>query len=178
MKLYLNKKLEEIPVYRDLLILINEMYKSGKLDSSDMSKIESRHLYDPVRDFIDFFSKSSNLNLDEGRIDYIVNSFYSSKGSPKIFDMFDELFDVRVKYNYRFPVIEIMEFGKLKLSDVILFINKFINMIYYLIYYTEININIKKLVLSLQGNLIQYNSGKVIGYDIYKITDVNYGITG
>lgn len=178
MKLYLNKKLEEIPVYRDLLIVLNGMYESKKLDSSDVSKIESRHLYDPVRDFMEFFSDSADLKLDDARMDYIVNSFYASKGSPKIFDMFDELFDVRVRYNYKFPVIEIMEFGRLKLSDVILFINKFINMIYYLIYYTEININIKNLILSLQGKLVQYNSGKVIGYDTYKITDVNYGVTG
>lgn len=177
MKFYLNKKLEEIPIYRDLLILVNDLQESGKLDLVDVENIDSRHLYDPVRDFMEFFSESSNIKFDETRMDYIVNAFYSSKGSPKIFDMFDELFDVRVRYNYKFPVIEIMEFGKLKLSDVILFINKFVNMIYYLIYYTEININIKNLILSLQGNLVQYNSGIALGYSKYKITDVTYGIT-
>lgn len=179
MKIYLNKKIESIPIFKKLLILMEGVSTHQDLisDFKDIDDIsEVKHLYDPVRDFLEFYISSSNISMDQGRQDYIVNALYAAKGAPKVFEIFDEVFQVQIKYEYDFPVIKIIEFINLKISDVILFINKFINMLYYLLYYTEITIHIKNLLLSLQGQLIQYNSGLILGYDSYDITTIEYGL--
>lgn len=172
MELYLNSKIESIPVFKELLTLLKGVLSNKDIASQlkDLSDIESvQHLYDPVRDFLDFYILTANLDMDEYRKDYIVNALYAAKGAPKIFEVFEECFDTKIVYIYEFPILTIIEFVNLKINDVIAFINKFINMLYYLLYFTDITIHIKNLILSLQGQLVQYNAALALGYDYYKI---------
>lgn len=175
MDLYLNKKLQSIPIFRIMLTLL-EKFNMTDLMKSNLIEIDdadlTRHIWDPVQDFLDYYIQSSNIPMDEGRKQYIINSLYAAKGSKLVFDIFEEVFDVRLDYDYPFPKIELLEFDPLKINNVEIFVNKLSTMLYYLIYYSELTIHIKNLTLSLQGELVQYTGGLVLGYQYHNITNI------
>lgn len=172
MKLYLNKKIESIPIFKSLIILLSNIESDERLKGNFKSIDDIYnviHMTDPVRDFINYYLLSSNTEMSQGQIDYIINALYAAKGAPRVMEIFKECFDINVNYKYDFPVLEVLEFYILKVSDVELFLQKFKNMLYHLLYYTELNMYIKRLILSLQGELVQYNAGMVLGYATYKV---------
>lgn len=179
MEIYLNKKLESIPVYQTLVKLL-ESLDSSSLQQLSIDDIEStRHLYDPVLDFIEFYIKTAVDNtIDEERKIYIVNALYAAKGAPKIFEMIRELLKIELSYEYKFPIIKLVNFESIVINNVSKYVEKFTNMIYYLLYYTKITIHIKHLILSLQGNLITYRSVKSIGFNTYNLSPVYSDLEG
>lgn len=170
MKLYLNKKLESIYVLKvidDLLKSLNEdelsdyLVGTGSLDTI-------KKIIDPVQDFIDYYEVDNNIVIPAERKQYIKNSLYSAKGAPEVFKVFEQLFEVKIEYEYRFPVIEILNIKTLRLTDAILFVNKFKTLIYHLLYYTELNLYIRNFILNLRGELTNELNISVVGFTIVK----------
>lgn len=177
MKLYLDRNVESIPIFKQLITILQG------IDSSDLrsklhniSEIQSvRQLHDPVVDFIDFYVQNSKLQdqFPQGRIQYIVNALYAAKGAPKVFEIFYECLGIKISYIYNFPELEVVQFNNVKASDALLFLDKFNSMIYYLLYYTKLNLYIKNLMLNLQGEIVQYISATVFGYCLYAVDKNN-----
>lgn len=167
MKLYLNKKLESIFVLKEVDTLLRDLLDNPEYNSilTNIDSIETvQHIIDPVQDFIDYYEKDSNVKLGEERKQYIKNALYSAKGAPEVFKVFELCFEVHIDYTYNFPVVEVVDIYVLKISDVILFTNKFKTLIYHLLYYTELYLYIKNLILNLTGDLVNNSSVAVKGY--------------
>lgn len=181
MKLYLDRSLEDIPLFKNLIILLrgilsNKQYQSEYLTPEDIYKIS--HLYDPVRDFFEYYigivtadsddKDYKNLLYPEGRLQYMINAMYASKGAIKVFETLEELTEIPITYKYNFPVIELMQFKDITIDNVDIFVNKLTNMLYYLLYYTDIIIKIIDLTLKINAKLAEYKYKKVLPYQVFK----------
>lgn len=169
MKLYLNKSVTEVPVIAQLMELMTGLFESEFfkqfLDKDDLWTI--RKMYDPVRDLIDFIDSSGNLGLEEDVKVYIVNSLYSSKGAPKIFETLKELLGTNIDYKYKFPELELVRFENIKLDNVEVFLDKFVISLTYLLYFAKVKVEIENLELSVRDSLVSFLSNKSIGYSIH-----------
>jgi hypothetical protein len=129
---------------------------------SDIYKVQ--RVQDPVYDFLDYYSQSSSIHLSDERKQYIKNSLYAVKGAPQVIELLGRLLDLRVIYTYNFPVLDIIDFDSLQISDIITFTRKLKELLYHLLYYTTLNIYINDLILLLQGNLIDYSTYTYKGF--------------
>lgn len=163
MILHLSEKLDSIY----LLSSINEIIKEsqGLTSTKIIENLASvRAVRDPVENFLIFYSEDSGFQLDSIRRNYIKNALYSAKGAPEIFSILGECLEISIEYSYEYPIIEILRFNVLNLSNPEIFISKFKDLIYSLLYYTELNLLVNSLILRIIGNLIGYNSQNAIGY--------------
>lgn len=177
MKLYLDKKIESIPIFRDLLILLRDFYQD-KVVKDNLLKIEDipalNKLYDPVRDFIEFYVKGSKLYMSPDRITFIVNALYKAKGAPQIFDIMEEFLEIKVEWTYEFPVISVLRLSELRLSDIPTFLDKLENALTYLIYFTDLTLELRKITLVLDGHILEYVMGAYENYNIHNIIARNW----
>jgi hypothetical protein len=163
MKLYLNERLESFYVLRLTDLLLSELMMDPELVRiSDIYKVQ--RVQDPVYDFLDYYSQSSSIHLSDERKQYIKNSLYAVKGAPQVIELLGRLLDLRVIYTYNFPVLDIIDFDSLQISDIITFTRKLKELLYHLLYYTTLNIYINDLILLLQGNLIDYSTYTYKGF--------------
>jgi len=172
MKLYLDRKIESIPIFRDLLILLKDFYQDEDIKKNILS-IEDipalYKLYDPVRDFIEFYATGTKRPMTADRINYIVNALYKAKGAPQIFDIMEELLEISVEWTYNFPEIEVLRLSELRLSDIPTFLDKLENALTYLLYFTKLKLELRKLTLVLDGHILEYVMGAFENYDIHNI---------
>lgn len=157
MKLYLNERLESFYVLRLVDLLLTEVMKDPDLVKvSDIYKVQ--RIQDPVYEFLDYYSQSSSIYLSEERKQYIKNALYAAKGAPQVIEVFGQLLDLEVEYEYNFPVLDVMNFKVLQISDVIMFTKKFKELLYHILYYTRVNVYIKDLILLIRGDLTDYST--------------------
>lgn len=175
MEIILNRKLESIPIFRQMLTLLRG-YLNGNAAGREELKREVdihgvRHLYDPVVDYVNYHSDSANLNLTEGHRQYIVNSLYAAKGSPRVLEIYGELFESSVEYKYNFPRLQFVNFSYMKSNDITLFLRKLGDMLYYLMYYDELVLEITNLLLPIEGELIDTWSSLRLDYNRTEVED-------
>jgi hypothetical protein len=88
------------------------------------------------------------------RQQYIKNALYAVKGAPEVFNAIERCFELKIEWKYNFPIIEIFNIETIVLSNVPLFDNKIRYLLYHLLYYTQLNLYIKNLILALRGEVI------------------------
>jgi len=181
MQLYLNNKIESIPVFKTLIDLLRESDSiKDKLGDQyhELSEIyEVAHLSDPVRDYVEYQLMIEGP-VDKGRSDYIVNALYAAKGSPLVFEVIKETLSQNIYYRYTFPVLNVVRLEELHTEDLITSVRKMKDMLYYLLYYIKASIYINNVILQLKGSknlLITTNS---FGYCYYQMNSVTYDIEG
>lgn len=167
MKLYLNDKERSMEFLNLLEVMLSESLTDSKLNLDTTELIKNTNgVIDPVEDFLDYFVEDSlqQDTIDEVRKNWIKNALYAAKGAPQVFEIFQDAFGIKIDYTYNFPVIEVLNFKVLQVSDVILFVKKFKEILYNLLYYTELNLQIKDLILNIIGLLQQTNQIGVRGF--------------
>jgi len=178
MKLYLNQKIESIPIFDQLVTLLNNVKDNKKLigqirDVEDLYKVN--HINDPVVEFIEFYngsSRESDKKYNKDQIEYIKNALYAAKGAVKVLEVYEEVFEVKLtNVTYNFPKLDVVRFDTLYSTNTELFCTKLENMLYYLIYFTEINIYINHITTLLNGTLTTYNSGILLPFKRSIITE-------
>ena len=169
MNLYIDKDVKEIPVIRNLLRLLDGVLNDPEIAPSivsvdDIDKVE--HLWDPVDEFINFYKNSSGIEISEDRQVYIKSSLYAAKGSIKVFDILSEVLELKLNYEYNFPVIKLVNFNDIRLQDLETFLEKLTSMLYYLIYYTEVKIEITNMILNVRSTILDYKSAYTKNFQI------------
>lgn len=160
MKLYLNDKERTIPFLRLLELMLKGAIESGEVNLSTLESIAQADKYvDPVRDFLDYYIEDSGQQdkFDEGRIQWIRNALYAAKGAPQVLEILKESLGIGITYEYSIPVLNVLQFDRLELQDVVLFYKRFSLLLYYLIYYSSFNMMIRELVINVIENLSQSN---------------------
>jgi len=169
--MYLDRSLEDIPLFKNLMILLNGIlsnpdYQKNYLTVDDIYKVT--HLYDPVRDFIDYYEQSRGKLYSEGHKQFIVNALYACKGTIKVFEMIQDAFEIKVDYKYNFPVIDLIQFESISITNIETFKVKLSNMLYYLLYYTDITMRIINLIFNVNDTLVEYKYKYNENYQIFK----------
>jgi len=157
MNIYLDKDLEDIGVFRDLLTLIKGIVDDPTMDQvGKIDKIYSiYHLWDPVIDYLDFYVQDGGLDWDRARIEYMQNALYAAKGSTYVLDVMGELMETTIDYIYEFPVLEVT-FDTYITSNLEESMKRFKTALYYLLYYTKLSVYITNLILSIRDSLVEY----------------------
>ena len=157
MKAYLNDK-ERLG--SKFLALLEYLLESSYNDSISRLNLDKESLIydtysisDPVLEFLNYYNQDSNSNLDKVTIEYIKNALYAMKGAPAIIDIVSEFIGSKIEYTYEFPKFTVMRISALNTSNPSMFITKFKDLLYYLLFYTELKVTIDHLVLMIKGYL-------------------------
>lgn len=167
MKLYLNDKERSLTFLKLLEVMLN-----GALDSTNLNLDTESLIYntngisDPVEDFLTYYVEDSKSNFDKPTLEWIKNALYAAKGAPSVLDVLQDALGTKIEYEYEFPVLNIIKFENLSLSNLILFMTKFQSLLYYLMFFTELSIAIEHLTLKLIGDLTQNNQLYIKGFTI------------
>lgn len=173
MKLYLNEKLESIYVLNQLNELLTAITSDPTYSKiSDISNVTQ--LFDPADDFLTYYISDSGLGIDKSRKQYIANSLYAAKGAPNVIDILASTLEIQITYEYNYPVLTVVQFNSLRVTNLALFVKKFNELMYNLIYYTQITTYIKNYLLNLVGNLIDNYSISAIGFTNVTMTKYDY----
>jgi len=186
MQLNLNSRQLQLEILKDLDFLLNAyVLEENPLTLRDIFKVDL--YYSPIDDFYKFYAEVANYKMDLATLRYFKNQLYLNKGTSKIFELIkdslsskntiftpteDIITPVNFEYEYDFPDLKI-EIEELT-SDMIpsVFMDKFITMLIYLIFYNDetLEIILDKLRILIHETLLNY-------MEVFNITNINLNTT-
>jgi len=165
MNLYLNDKERKIlllKLFEDLLHEVIDRYKIDIYRIKDIYKVIGT--YDPVLEFIEYYCTEFGVILDTPTKKYIANLLYAAKGTNEIEHILTTYlgneanpaseFIVQIEY----PIIKKLGITNLSSADPIKFATNLQNMIYNLVFYSELTTILVEVILKLESEVTSTNS--------------------
>lgn len=165
MKLFLPKKLLDIPVIGNLSKMLNYYNENSNLELSSYN-VKKRE--DPVRDFIELCTSSIEYPENQDRdsiVNYLVRLFYGVKGSLKVFSFIESYLGISFIGEVKYTIDQV----ELGIENVIvdneeLFYQLLREFLGALLYFKELKITSSTADLVVSGEINNSIGGGVILY--------------
>ena len=196
MNLYIDPRIASITSIDSLQVFFEEIEAiEGYKMIKDIEEV--RNVYDPVRDFVSYYSSTLpkqienpnfdstqeesnsnprylNIQLDEATITYITQRLYAAKGYPEIFNIMKELlsneysrFDIEASFQGSF--LSTIHITEIKTLQIDNIMTKLLTALFYLILLEEVQILIDHLIMDI---LLESNKITSINSQAYNIVNV------